>query len=112
MKYLFPINACIVVFNLVLLIEPFFALWYAMITGGIQLIMTIIMAFYLGRFDLTSKKLYFTYALICTLFFASWPVEEYWRKSELFTNILMCTPIFLAFLHLYITFRVKKLPWN
>ena len=110
MKHIHKINKILIIINLILGLTIYFGLLFLIPLGIVQIIMSVIIAFYYRKLTNVIRLLLIIYCSITALVLISL-LYMYLKSNDnqgLFI-LSMCISVGLAFLHLKITYMIDKI---
>lgn len=109
-KVIYLLNITLIVFNLILILIPFYALLFLMVLGAFQILFAIIIGFYFKEMSLAIKTNYLIYILLVTsVLYTFFLVNKgFLDFGQQLITLCFVTSICLAFQNLFITYKIQK----
>ncbi|WP_136465086.1 hypothetical protein [Flagellimonas onchidii] len=106
MTKLYKINLVFVILTLVLYLTVYLGLLFSIVLGGVQVIMSLIMLYNFKKLSETNKVLFIIYLIPTATILVLIATDNYGDINYIMKFAVI--PMMLAFLHLYITYRIKN----
>ncbi|MBL87144.1 MAG: hypothetical protein CMO82_10850 [Winogradskyella sp.] len=109
-KVIYLLNITLIVFNLILILIPFYALLFLMVLGAFQILFAIIIGFHFKEMSATTKTNFLIYiflvaSVLCTFLLIS---KGFLDSGQQLITLCFVTSICLAFYNLFITYKTQK----
>ncbi|MAX69479.1 MAG: hypothetical protein CMC76_00020 [Flavobacteriaceae bacterium] len=109
-RVIYLLNITLIIFNLILILTPFYALLFLMILGAFQILFTIIIGFHFKEMSPAIKTNYLIYIfLVASVLYTFFLVNKGFLDSgQQLITLCFVTSICLALHNLFITYKVQK----
>ncbi|MFG6685637.1 hypothetical protein ACGK9U_03580 [Mariniflexile sp. HNIBRBA6329] len=110
MKYLYQINKWLILINLLLFIIPIYGFMFLILTGVIQIVLAVVIAFNINKLEANGKILFLIYIVFTSiiLFLTFITHNEKLYFGNITFIVVMVISLLLALLHLKITYLLFK----
>lgn len=109
-RVIYQLNITLIVFNLILIIMPFYALLFLIVLGAFQILFAIIIGFYFKEMSPAIRTNYLLYILlVASVLYTFFLVNKGFLDSgQQLITLCFVTSICLAFHNLFITYKIQK----
>lgn len=109
-RVIYLLNITLIIFNLILILVPFYALLFLMVLGAFQILFVIIIGFYFKEMSPAIKTNYLIYILlVASVLYTFFLVNKGFLDSgQQLITLCFVTSICLAFHNLFITYKIQK----